>query len=325
MENLQMHTGGDAVRLITNSRRPVIENGLVVNSPLREEEWKRLDAAVIASFKSRLTIINDLKAAGLSDDIDLATMVSTWSVASTRPDVDVNMDGRTTYFQDLTARKTYGVPVPILSTGYEIGMRELLASRSLGAPIDTHEAQEAGFAIAEGEEKLALNGDTTLKVGGYTLYGLTTHTSRLTDTATNYGGGDFATQGKAEATLSGVIGALNTNKYFGPFGVWLAPLQYRQLQLSWWDDGSGQTFLQRCESIRDIKFIHPSDHLSDENMVVAQLDRRVMELVIAMTIDNRQWETPDGSANHYKVMSAMSLRLKVDYAGKLGVCHVTGC
>ena len=324
MKNLQMMFGEEAVQFITNSKRPVIENGFVVNSPLREEEWKRLDAAVIAAVKSRLAIVNDLKAAGLSDDIDLATMVSTWSVASGRPDVDVSMDGRTTYFQDLTARKTYGVPVPILSTGYEIGARELLASRRLGAPIDVHEAQEAAYQIAKGEENLVLNG-ASVKVGGYSIDGLTTHASILTDTATNYGGGDFATEHNVTKTLKGVISALGAINYYGPYGVWLAPTQYNELAMLWHTDGSGQTFLQRAESIRQVKFIHALDMLTDTYMLVAQLDRSVMELVVAMGVENRQWETPDGSALHFKVMSAMSLRIKVDYAGNLGICLATGC
>jgi uncharacterized linocin/CFP29 family protein len=325
MENLQILFDGDAVEFITHSHRPVIENGIVVNSPLREEEWKRLDAAVIAAWKKRLVIVNDLKAAGLTDDVDLAVMVSQWSVSSKRPDVDINMDGRTAYFQDLTARKTYGVPVPILSTGYEIGARELMASRRLGAPIDVHEAQEAAFSLAEGEEKLVLNGNSSVMVDGYQIYGLTTHPQRDTATATAYGGGDFAVEHNATKTLAGMINALSAKNYYGPFAAYVAPTQYNDLAISWHTDGSGQTFLQRAESIRQLQYIRPCDHLADGNLILFQLDRRVIELILALAVDNRQWQSPDGSALHFKIMSAISLRVKQDYEGNLGVAHASGC
>jgi uncharacterized linocin/CFP29 family protein len=313
------------VTFVTNARRPRfrVNSQLAVNSILLRREWEALDAAIIGAARQRLNVVADMRAAGLVQQTGLGEMVSSWRVGSQRARPSVTMDGRTAVDRDRTERRTSSVPIPIIATEYEIGRRELLASRSLGAPIDTYEAEEAGRSVTEEVERIVLNGNSDVIVQGNQIYGLTNHPDRLNDTASNYGGGDFGTVGNATKAILGAIGALSAISYYGPFYVYIAPTQYNEA-MNFYDDGSGDTDLDRIRRLDGVANVKPADLLADEEVVMVQATGTVVDLREAMGLDNREWEAPDGSAMMFKVMQAIALRLKPDYSGNLGVLHMTG-
>ena len=317
---------GDAVAFVTNSRRPVEQNGLITNSVLDKREWAELDAAIIRAAKLRLNGLPDLRAAGLAEPVSLATMMSQWRVASEKVAATVNMDGSSAVNLDRVDMKTYGVPVPIISSGYRIPLRVLMASRRLGEGVDVTEAIEAAAAVIEKEEDILFNGEASAEIGGVTIFGYTTVAARLADTATNFGGGDFGTLTNIFPTFLGMVSGLAARRYHGPFTCYVAPTQYIEM-LSIYTDGSGQSALQRVLSIPQIVSVKPADLLVTGSLVMAQLTDNVVDMVYAQElgeIDNREWEAPDGSAANFKVMAAMAPRLKTDYAGYTGIAHATG-
>jgi uncharacterized linocin/CFP29 family protein len=316
------------LELISNSRRPRFkknagQNDLATNSILLKREWEALDQAVIQSYRIRLSAVADLRAAGLTSDTTLAEMLSSWRVMSERVRPEVNMDGRSRVEQDRTDRKTFSVPIPIISTGYQFSMRELMAARAVGAQLETSEAEEAGQALAEEQERILFNGNGDVVVHGNGIPGLLTHDDRTTDTATNFGGGDFGTAGNAYKTFLGVIDAMSLLRYYGPFNVYLHSTQYNEM-LRYETDGTGDMALDRCQRLPQIGKIAVSDIITAGQLVFVQMDRRTIDLRIALDVSNRQWDNPDGSAVFFKTMVSMVPRLKSDYRGKLGVCHVTG-
>lgn len=316
----------DINRFITNSRRPIVrkDTQVVANSILLKREWEVLDAAVIAAARSRIQIVQDLRNAGLVSSTTLAEMLSSWRVGSERRRPDVNMDGRTTVQRDRTERLTSSVPIPIIATEYEIGRRELLASRALGADLDTYEAEEAARAVAEEAERIIIDGNSDVVLAGNGIDGLTSHNDTLTDTASNYGGGDFATEGNPVKAILGAIGALAAISYFGPYGIWVAATQYNEMR-SYYTDGSGDTEIDRVERLSDVEFVHPNDFVSDGELIIAQLTSNVIDIREAAAFTNREWEAPNGTAMYFYAMMSMVPRLKPDYKGNLGVLHMTGC
>jgi len=317
----------DQKMVVNEAGFPVVgyRGGIAVHSLLRKTEWEELDAAVIAMVKLRLNGIQDLKDAGLTQALGgLGTMVSQWNVASEKTAADVSMDGRTRGNRDRTNKKLYGVPVPIIFSEYEIGTRELEASRRLGNALDVTEAQESSAAVAEELENILFNGKAAINVGGSTISGYTTLTGRLTDTAANFGGGDFGTISNIIPTYTGWLSSLSARRYHGPFGCYVSNTQYHQM-LAFYSDGSGETALQRVLKLPQIKFVKPSDFLADGVLTGAQLSKNVVDLAIALDVTNREWELEDGSALRYKVMMAAVPRLKVDHAGYAGIVHVTAC
>lgn len=314
----------DAIHFVTNSRRPVEKGGVVANSFLDKREWATLDGRIIEMVKLRLNGVADLRAGNLVRQTTLAEMLSQWRVASERVAASVNMDGRSEADKDRVDKKVYGVPVPIIRADYTIGRRELLASRAAGAPIDTTEASEAAFAVAEKAETVLFNGAANIVVNSNALFGYTTLAARLTATAAAFGGGDFGTISNIQPTFLGMISGLAARRYHGPFGCYIAPTQYVQM-LSTYTDGSGQTALERALELPQIKFIKPADVLADGVTIMAQMTPDVVELVIGMELDNREWESPDGTELHFAVMMACAPKLVTDYAGYAGIAHATAC
>lgn len=334
--------GEEAVDFITNSWRPygfnkkglpvdnqgnlmVNQRQLQANAFLNREEWETLDAAVYAMAKQRINAWADLVSAGLTRNSSLAAMHTKWRVASERIAPDVTMDFRTRLTHDRTDKYTYGVPLPIISAFYSIGRRELLAHRAAGQDVETFEAQEAAQAVIEGAEDILINGNTSIVVQGNSIPGYRTLAARDTGTAAAYGGGDFGTISNITPTFIGMLSTLAALRYYGPFNCYIHNTQYHQM-LEFYTDGSGQTALQRVLQLPQIGSVKPNDVMATAgDLLMVQMSRNVVDVEIALTLENRQWEAPDGSALFFVVMMAATPRLKTDYDGNAGIAHATAC
>lgn len=305
--------------------RPVLRNeaAFVTNSVLDKREWAELDREIFEMVKLRHNALQDLKDRGLTKTTTLAEMLSQWRMASERIRPSVNMDGRSRADRDRTDRHVYSVPIPIYRTDYEIGRRELLASRKLGTSIDTFEAGEAASAIMEEQERTLFDGNANIVVQGNPVYGYTTLPARDTATAVGYGGGDFGTISNILPTVLGMLAALAAKRYHGPFVFYIAQAQYHEM-LDTYTDGSGQTALARVLELPQIDAIKPSDFLTAANGTLVQMTRNVVDWTEGMSLENREWESGDGQALYFAVMAAGAPRLKTDVDGNAGIAHVTG-
>jgi len=298
--------------------------GLTVNSVLRNDEWKSLDDAIIRRVHDELTITPRLRARGLVRTLGgLGTIVTQWNVAGEKPMSIAVMDPRTSPPRDRVEKKLAGVPVPIIHSEYTFGERELASMRLMGNDLETLEAEEAAASVVEKFEDMIWNGEPTINVGGATIPGILTYAGRLTDTASNFGGGDFGTVSNIYPTFTGVLGALAARRYRGPFGVFVASEQYYQL-LAHYSDGSGQTGLVRISQLPQIEFIEEAPQLAAGTVVFLQLSANVIDLAIALDLQNREWVTGDGTSLFFRVLMAGVHRIKSDYAGYTGIAHVTG-
>lgn len=340
--DVQITQGADLAGFISNSWRPyghnkrgypvdeqgrvmVNERALAANAFLNQEEWELLDKAVFERAKLRLNAYNDVVSAGLTRRSSLAAWYSKWRVASERIEANVTMDFRTRVDFDRTDKKTYGVPLPIYSAAYTLGRRELLSARAAGQQVETFEAEEAAAAVAEKAEDILINGDTSVVIAGNSIPGYRTLAARNTATAAAYGGGDFGTISNITDTFLGMLSALAALRYHGPFNCYIHNTQYHQL-LAFYTDGSGQTALERVESLPEINSVKSNDLIGTAgDLVMVQMTRNVVDLEIALTLENRRWEAPDGSAMFFVVMLSAVPRLKTDYAGTAGIAHATSC
>jgi len=303
--------------LVTN------ESDLRANAFLSREEWQSLDNVVYGMAKQKLNAWADLVAAGLTRPSDVATWYTKWGVSSEQIGANVTMEFETFLSHDRTDRKWYGVPLPIVSRFYSIGRRELASLRRAGQAIESTEAMEATGAVVEKLEDILLNGSTDVTIEGGTIPGYTTLTGRETGAAAAYGGGDFGTISNIHPTFRGLLSALALTRFRGPFVCYLAPTQYWEMQAVY-TDGSGQTALQRVLQIPEIQAIKENDLVTAGEMIATQMSRDVVDLEIAISIENRQWESPDASRMYFVVLAAAVPRCKVNYAGDAGIGHVTG-
>ncbi len=300
----------------------------VRNSALLEREWALVDDAVALHPRVAMNAMNRLIERQLIQPVQsVGPLTSNWRTSSEKRVAEATLNGRTTVSGDNVARGFDGVVMPIIASPWELDFRTLENSRLFGEPLDVSEARESAQAVVEKQEDLMFNGDTNLVVGGMTIYGMRTHPNRLTDTATNYGGGDFATTNNAYNTLIGVFAALDAIRRYGQLGIFLAQTQYNQLNVRNTQTDRSE-MMAIMENLGDrIAFI---DRMSENflpagEMCVLHLDQDDVDVAVAMDVTNREWSGPDSMDFYGKVMAATTPRFKKDFSGNLGVVHVTGC
>lgn len=323
-------TPGEIADFVTNTWRPAsfdksgehafnARGELVANAFLNREEWEALDSTIIARAKQKLGIWGDVMGAGLKTTTTLAEWYSKWRVASERVAADLNMDFETQEDEDRTDRKTYGVPIPIISARFSIGRRELMTARATGASIETFEAAEAAAAVAEKAEIILVDGDTTQVVQSSTISGLRTLTARYTANAD----GDFGTLSNIYPSFRKAIAAMAALRYRGPFNVYMAVDQYHEM-LEYYSDGTGQRALDRVLALPQISSVKDNDLMTAGQFIMLQMSKDVIDIREALPLETRRWESPSGSRLHFVVLMAAVPRLKTDYAGYAGIAHISG-
>lgn len=312
-----VNASSDVARIVT-------PRGLTINSVLRKQEWEELDAAVVQAAQTRLVVQPMLVRRGLVRRLGgLGSLVSQWPVSSAMSAATVNLTGQGKGEEDLPEQLLKGVPVPVIFKEFSIGQRVLEASRRLGDSLDVTAGVEAARVVAEGIESLCINGSSAISLNGYVIYGLSNQTNINTDTAANYGGGDWGTISNIVPTVAGMIDAANGDNYFGPFGILIYPTQYNQAALSFYTDGSGQTALQRIQALANVAEVQMCAALDAGEVCLFQMTADVVDWAEAMAIQTLEWASGDGMTSHFKVMAVGTPRVKADYSGKSGVVLAT--
>lgn len=302
--------------------------GMMINSALRKDEWEELDRAIVQAAVQPLVIVEALRSRGLTRTLGgIGTMIAQYNQASEMTAANISLRGHASGEKDLVDFSLVGVPVPIIFKEFEIDTRYLESSRRLGDSIDVANGAAAARVVAEKIEDLAINGDTSINLNGSTIYGLTTHPNRNTDTATNYGGGDWGTVTNVLPTIAGMVAAAQGDGYYGPYGVFVSNTQYNQASLVYFTDGSNSTPRTRIMGMPQIEFFLPSAQLADGVVVLVQLTRDVIELAFVEAywpITNLEWTSGDSMLNMFKVLSVYVPMVKSAFAGKSGIVHATG-
>lgn len=314
-----LHVNARTGNVLVNTVR-----GLSVNSLLREDEWRELDAVVMEAARQPLRALADLRTRGLVKQLGgLGTMISNWYVRSGVAPATVSMSGQGAV-RDLPDLRMAGVPVPIFSMEFAIDLRTLLAARRLGDGLDTTAAVEATRVVAEAMDDIIINGNSSIVVNGTTIYGYRTHPDRNTGTVTTFGGGSWATIDNIVPTVEGMITAANQDRHFGPFYLYVATPQYNQAALRYYSDGSGTKPIDRLLALPPIAGVSMLPQLPGGEVLLVSMTRETVEWAEAMDIQVREWASPDGMSNVFRVMACGTPRIKSRYGGESGIVHATG-
>jgi len=303
----------------TNKRTGQVQykrNGIWINSALRKDEWKVLDAAVIEAAGARTELIARLPQQPLGG---IGTMVSQWNISSQMTAANVSITGRAVGESDRVDYNLAGTPIPVIWKNFNIGARELQASRDGGDALDITHAYEAGRVVAEKRVNMLYLGDSNIVLNGSTIFGLTNETNVTTGTAA----GDFGTIANIRITVLSMISAAAAKNYFGPFELHVATTQYIEM-LARYTDGSGQTALDAVLSLPQISAVVPADQMIDGTLVLFQPTRNVVDWASAMDITLVEWLSGDGMTHYFRVMTIGAPRVKSDYNGNSGIVYFTG-
>lgn len=339
MNTVEISTLGDAAagnllqgsRPLVNSRTGQVmvqtQRGMTVNSVLRKDEWEELDTAIVQAAVQPLNITRELQQRGLVRRLgDIGVLLAQYSTIGEMTAAEANLRGHSSVEKDLAQYGIASVPVPIVHKEFELDARMLASSRRMGNGLDVANGAAAARVVAEKVEDMVINGDTGINLNGNTIYGLTNHPNRNTDTATNYGGGDWGTINNVTGTIAGMISAAQADGYYGPYGVFASNTQYNQAALAFYTDGSGQTPLQRVTMMNQIEFFLPSAQLSDGAIVLLQLTRDVVELAYVdmyWPVTNLEWTSGDSLLHRFKVMTVFAPIVKAAANGRSGIVHAT--
>ncbi len=313
--------------IVNENGRPRVKvhssRGVTVNSLLSDREWKELDQAVVEAAKPTVRAVSSLVARGLRKQLrDGGTMESRWNQASQLTPANVNMTGASRGELDRMETKQAGVPVPVIFKEFSIPVRQLKASRRMGDGLDTTTAAAAAEVVGEGLESMLFNGNSVVQ-GGTTVYGLRTHTNRISDTAVNFGGGDWGTVTNIKATVLGMLGQAAAQYQRGPFGIYVNPVQYIQA-LGDYADGKDDTPLARLLELPQVEFVESSDWVPAGECIMVRLSPTVVDIAEAEPLMVKEWVSGDGALAHFKVSVIAVPRVKADINGRSGIVHATG-
>lgn len=289
------------------------------NALLPLEATRLLTDEVIQVARRRLNGVSDLVSRGLTRDAgNVGNYTIQWQTITDLENAEINMDGRAVAPGEQPGYGTAGVPMPIIHKDFELDFRQVMASQNAGAPLDTTLAQRSAQIVADGIENMLFNG-SDLVYAGLPIYGYTTHPNRITET-TALG---FDTIGNVTAKILLMIAAASAKNHFGPFVLYVSPVQYAEM-LAFHTDGSGQTALQRALQIEGLEAIKQSNFLAAGSAVLVEMLATTVQLAIAEDIRTNQWDNPGGLSTGLRIWAAQVPILKVDSASQMGIVHGTG-
>lgn len=277
--------------------RPVLAanaDPLTANATLRKDEWETIDERVNEVLRERLTVVDDLRGRGLVQSVSIGSLLRVTERLSDFDEAEVSFDGDTDPTSDRPNFEKDIVPVPVVAKDFRLNWRQLAASRERGDPLDTTGAELAARKVRDRLQKLITRG---LAAGGPTgggIPGLTTAQRRITVSLSTPW--DQSAADPVGDTLAMLDAAYAAN-LFGPF--------YLYIPKNWWaaiqDDqthavGGGGTVVlprtvrERLLAFEDIAAVRPNDALPDDEAVLVQMTRDVIDLSEAQVVTTVQWE-----------------------------------
>lgn len=309
--------------MAVNSNGKVVAQPIQTNALLQKDEWIAYDTAVRSIATIRLNGINDLRSAGLIWNAgDLGSTIAEWEASSDMTNAEINMAGVTTTENDSVQFSLEGTPIPIVRKDFQVNIRRLLASRRMGQGVDVTQAQISTRKVAEASENMLFNG-ASLKSGGYTLYGYTTHPNRNTGSLQYDWAATATTGAQILSDVRAMINALKVDRHYGPFKLYISQNFESKMTEDYSANKGDNTIRQRIEAEPDISGISVSDVLADDTVIAVQMTSDVIDLAVAQDITTVQWDRGDGMQTNFAVMAAWAPRIKPDYADRLGIAHYT--
>lgn len=293
------------------------------NATLRRDEWKALDVAILPIARDRLRGMQDLKDRNLVYNLGnaMGTTVLEWHSVSDAMEAVVTMDGVTRAPGDQPNFEHNYLPIPIIHSDYEINTRALEASRRLGNPLDTTDAEMAARKVAEKLEDMLFT-NTTYAFGGGTIYSYLNETNRNTVTLTTNWDASAKTGAQiVTEVLSLKQTAINAN-HFGPYVLYVPTAYETVLDEDYDTTTPGTTIRERILKIEGIEAVKVIDHLTANNVLLVEMSTNTVRLINGMGIQNVEWTTEGGMVHKFKVMTIQVPQVRADRDGNSGIVHL---
>ena len=289
------------------------------NTILTEEQFKAVDAAAIQAAEERLVLVDLIRGVKTVGPVGLGVMISSFRRRSTRRAAQQSMRMGSRRDRDRTETDESNWPVPITAAEFDYDMRELLASKRTGDPIDDADGAAAGRQVGELLESAALSGGLTHN--GAVQYGLTNFPQRNTHVISTAWPSVTNTSTIKDDVLTMKQLAIG-DKFFGPYGLIVSGDWETALDEDY--DTSTTTLVRTVREhllqINGLGQIVVADMLSAAAILV-QLTSDVMDWYVGEPVTTVEWSTDGEAVGNYRVFTAATHRLKADYDGNCGIVH----
>lgn len=297
-------------------------NSLMIGnaSPLPRDVWGEWDRDGIEVQRDVLNVFNDI-AASSSMAMPIGKLVHHFQTISDSGESNISLDGRSKAKTDQPLIEYHGTPLPIIDSTFSFGWRQVAAAQTEGMSLDPAARNNAMRRVAEKMEDLTLNGDSSIVVGGDTVYGLRNHPQRNTRTT--------------GVALNGATGVQWVDEIVATLKT-LHDANYRAAATIYvnWDDWfyaestdystqyPNKTIAQRVREIAGVADVVPASKIPVSEIIAVVKRREVVQVLNGMPMTSRAQtrQNPEDDYN-FLVMAAVALEIKYDAASQCGVSH----
>ena len=270
----------------------------------------------------------------LAKAVNIGKLVHLSRVASDSGSVTRSMSGQVPNTLDKVVYDYRGTPVPIFSTAYGREWREwnTLSSENFDALADDQESH--GAKLRRDMAQFALDGDSKLKVGGYSATGIRTSAlSKTINLGSAAGGANIdlssssATSDQIEAFFNGPFGAmLDANFISAPVNVYVSP----EIMRNWDRPYSGSagskdgTLLLQLLKNRRIAKITVTFELTGNEFFGFVPNAEYIRPLVGMAVNTTAKARQNPTDNYqFMMMGAMGMEIRADFNGRTGVFYST--
>lgn len=246
-------SGGDASVLVGNA------------APIGMDAWRRIDARGAMIQRDVLAVFGRLARANTTP-VDIGDIMSYYPRIGDSGAASVSMDGRAVGKSDAASVQFVGTPVPIVHSEAGFGWRQwavLGKGGGLGASDSLANNQRI---VAEKLEDIAINGLSSIVVGGSTIYGLKNFPDRNSGTygAFNLNG---TTGANWQTAFSTTLTALVNDNSFGRATVFLNYADWFYASVTDYATNYPGTILQRMQAMEGVREIIPCGKLAANDVI----------------------------------------------------------
>jgi len=323
------------------------------NATLTRDEWKHFDDKIIKAFQADLSFVKSIKAAGLTYDLPnpLGKTILEHQNMSNAITAKISMDANVQDSGDTPEIGTGSIPIPIISSGFNIDMRTLASSRNSQVPLDTTNQEFAARANAVFLENQTLFGngaitdtqkltsdfsDAAVRLANRYTYGAQTIDGIFTyESAVEYNMANdwllVATTGKQILSDTILMKQELAEQGYGGDAKLSLP-SYLQAKLSEdyksSESSSTMSILNRLQMIQGltIEFVESIGRITPAtggtqyiNLCMVAMRSDVIRMIDGFDSMLVQWDSQGGMNTNYRILTIQVPQLRTRQAGDCGV------
>ena len=299
------------------------------DGPLREDDWEVIENAMVEEGYRNLRFVNDLVTFGTPINLTnpFGTVTLGYDARSQIDKVQRSLEGESEIEDQRSAVRRLRVPVPIFSTGFSLGRRELEATRRRGEGLDVLQFRDAAAAIAWDIEQVIMGIGTPDNWDGNTLSSFLNYDgtdadgnatrndqTRTTDWADATTDADKA---KILEDLSIAEDTLLSERFPGPHVLYVHNEMNKVFNRDW-KANSSINVLQRIQQHTSIAAIRVSEHMPKDTYLLADLSPRSVQFIDGVPTQTISWTSPTGFRQYFYVFAIASVIVRQTYEGRTG-------